>query len=61
MIQIPPDPTKTTGSSRLQGDALTEFRQSVKRVELPSFEGEDPTGWISRAEVYFRVQNTTPE
>ncbi|PNX74368.1 hypothetical protein L195_g030286 [Trifolium pratense] len=33
----------------LQGDALTEFRQSVK-VELPVFTGEDPAGWISCAE-----------
>ncbi|MCH80537.1 Ty3/gypsy retrotransposon protein [Trifolium medium] len=40
---------------------MTEFRQSVKKVELPSFDGEDPAGWISRAEVYFRVQGTMPE
>ncbi|MCH80314.1 Ty3/gypsy retrotransposon protein, partial [Trifolium medium] len=42
-------------------DTLTEFRHSVKKVELPSFDGDDPAGWISRAEVYFRVQGTTPE
>ncbi|MCI71812.1 retrotransposon gag protein, partial [Trifolium medium] len=30
-------------------------------VELPTFNGEDPAGWISRAEIYFRVQDTTPE
>ncbi|XP_058734110.1 uncharacterized protein LOC131605817 [Vicia villosa] len=47
--------------NNLRGDALTEFRQSVKKVELPAFDGEDPVGWISRAEVYFRVQDTTPE
>jgi hypothetical protein len=40
---------------------LTEFRQSVRKVELPSFDGEDPAGWISRAEVYFRVQGISPE
>ncbi|CAJ2651205.1 unnamed protein product [Trifolium pratense] len=45
----------------LHGDAMTEFRQSAKKVELPAFNGEDPAGWISRAEVYFRVQGTTPE
>ncbi|PNY02252.1 hypothetical protein L195_g025557 [Trifolium pratense] len=27
-----------------QVDAMTEFRQSVKKVELPSFDGEDPAG-----------------
>ncbi|XP_057444654.1 uncharacterized protein LOC130736899 [Lotus japonicus] len=45
----------------LQGDALNEFRHSVKKVELPIFDGKDPAGWISRAEVYFRVQETSPE
>jgi hypothetical protein len=42
-------------------DVTMEFRRSAKRVELPSFDGEDPAGWISRAEVYFKVQGTTPE
>ncbi|GAU49725.1 hypothetical protein TSUD_407960 [Trifolium subterraneum] len=42
-------------------DTLTEFRHSAKKVELPSFDGDDPAGWISRAEVYFRVQGTSPE
>lgn len=45
----------------LQGKALVEFRQSVKKVELPMFTGEDPTSWISRAGVYLRVQDTNPE
>jgi hypothetical protein len=45
----------------LQGDELVEFRRSVKKVELPSFDGEDPARWISRVEVYFRVQDTNPE
>lgn len=42
----------------LRGDALTEFRQSVRKVELPLFDGKNPAGWISRAELYFRVQET---
>jgi hypothetical protein len=50
-----------TGGSQKTPDPLTEFRQSARKVELPSFEAEDPAGWISRAEVYFRVQGTTPE
>lgn len=50
-----------SGFHNLSRDALTEFRQSVKKVELPSFTGEDPAGWISCAEVYFRVQGTLPE
>lgn len=42
----------------LDGDDLLEFRQSMKKIELPSFHGEDPAGWIARAEVYFNVQET---
>jgi hypothetical protein len=56
-----PGKTEKGGSSGLSGDVLTEFRQCVKKVELPSFNGEDPAGWISRAEIYFRVQDTSPE
>ncbi|GAU16969.1 hypothetical protein TSUD_37270 [Trifolium subterraneum] len=48
-------------TNQLEGEALVEFRGSVKKVELPMFDGDDPAGWISRAEVYFRVQNTRSE
>ncbi|MCH96321.1 retrotransposon gag protein, partial [Trifolium medium] len=50
-----------SSNNQLEGDALAEFRRSVKKVELPTFDGEDPAGWISRAEVYFRVQDTRSE
>lgn len=53
--------TFDSGMKKLQGETLEEFRQSVKKVELPMFDGDDPAGWISYAEVYFRVQNTNPE
>jgi hypothetical protein len=61
------EPTPETGDhsgtklQNLTDEALIEFRQSVRKVELPSFTGEDPAGWISRAEVYFRVRGTPPE
>ena len=45
----------------LEGTALVEFRQSLKKVELPMFNGEDPAGWITRAEIYFRVHKTSEE
>lgn len=32
----------------------------MKKVELPSFEGGDPIGWISRAEKFFEVHEVTP-
>jgi hypothetical protein len=30
-------------------------------VKLPLFEGDDPVAWITRAEIYFDVQNTTDD
>ncbi|KAK2419988.1 hypothetical protein QL285_030786 [Trifolium repens] len=53
--------TEGSMSNQLNDETLLEFRRSVKKVELPMFDGEDPAGWISRAEVYFRVQGTSPE
>lgn len=32
----------------------------MKKVELPSFEGGNPIGWISRAENCFEVQEVSP-
>ncbi|MCI56936.1 hypothetical protein A2U01_0078187, partial [Trifolium medium] len=39
---------------------MEEFRRSVKKAELPTFTGDNPAGWISRAEIYFWVQDTSP-
>lgn len=44
---------------KLKDEALNEFRQSVKKIELSAFNGEDPAGWISYAEIYFRIQETS--
>ena len=30
-------------------------------MKLPLFEGDDPVAWITQAEIYFDVQNTTDE
>ncbi|MCI06138.1 retrotransposon gag protein, partial [Trifolium medium] len=38
-----------------------ESRLAGKKVKLPVFEGEDPVAWITRAEIYFDVQNTADE
>ncbi|MCH88080.1 hypothetical protein A2U01_0008961 [Trifolium medium] len=38
---------------------MDKFRRSVKKVELLMFNGDDPAGWIARAEVYFRVMDTS--
>ncbi|XP_052727710.1 uncharacterized protein LOC128195001 [Vigna angularis] len=34
-------------------------RSWMKRVELPTFEGTDPTGWIEKAEKFFDIQGVT--
>ncbi|PNX88494.1 retrotransposon-related protein, partial [Trifolium pratense] len=49
-----------TKSPVVGNELLDEFRRSVKKVELPAFTGDDPAGWISRAETYFRVKGTSP-
>ncbi|GAU49709.1 hypothetical protein TSUD_407860 [Trifolium subterraneum] len=52
---------KWMSSNSNRNDTISEFRHAVRKVELPLFNGEDPAGWISRAEIYFRIQETTPE
>ena len=34
---------------------LEDLRVMAKKVELPTFNGDDPYGWIARAEFYFLV------
>ncbi|CAJ2651202.1 unnamed protein product [Trifolium pratense] len=44
------------------GDSIqSESRLSGKKVKLPVFDGDDPVAWITRAEIYFDVQNTSDE
>ncbi|KAK2455764.1 hypothetical protein QL285_003186 [Trifolium repens] len=42
-------------------ETVSEYQMAVKKVELPPFDGEDPVGWITRAETYFEVQETSEE
>ncbi|KAG6509177.1 hypothetical protein ZIOFF_034568 [Zingiber officinale] len=44
-----------------RSDQLEEYRMSIKQVELPMFDGWDPMAWITRAEIYFEVHNTSNE
>jgi hypothetical protein len=43
------------------GSIPNESRLAGKKVKLPVFEGEDPVAWITRAEIYFDVQNTVDD
>lgn len=42
------------------GEEEDSHRSWTKKVELPSFEGSDPLGWIARAEKFFEVQKRRP-
>lgn len=48
-------------SSPLSDEASSEFKMAVKKVELPMFDGDDPVGWVTRAETYFEVQGSSEE
>jgi hypothetical protein len=54
-------PTPETPEASSVKDSADEFKMAVKKVELPAFNGDDPVGWITRAETYFEVQGTTEE
>ncbi|WVZ15889.1 hypothetical protein V8G54_013455 [Vigna mungo] len=42
-------------------DSWAEYRMAAKKVELSSFDGTDPVGWITRVETYFEMQGSTEE
>ncbi|XP_045803285.1 uncharacterized protein LOC123896906 [Trifolium pratense] len=46
------------GESSAGNSSQNESCLASKKVKLPVFEGEDPVAWITRAEIYFDVQNT---
>lgn len=54
-----PEGTSTVLTSTT--DLTSEFKMAAKKVELPPFEGDDPVGWITRAETYFEVQQSSEE
>ncbi|PNX56268.1 retrotransposon-related protein, partial [Trifolium pratense] len=45
----------------VEASSVTESRLAGKKVKLPVFYGEDPVAWITRADIYFDVQNTPDE
>lgn len=49
------------GETSVVESSQSESRLAGKKVKLPVFEGEDPVAWITRAEIYFDVQNTPDE
>ncbi|MCI26818.1 retrotransposon gag protein, partial [Trifolium medium] len=45
----------------VEASTMNESRLAGKKVKLPLFEGDDPVAWITRAEIYFEVQQTPDE
>lgn len=45
--------TKNTGSKAELG--VDEYQLAIRKIELPSFDGTDQSGWIVRAEKYFQI------
>jgi len=39
-----------SSNSGQQNKNMMEYRMAMKKVELPSFDGDDLVGWITRAE-----------
>ena len=55
------NPSISEGISSASADENSEFRMAVKKVELPSFDGGDPVGWITRAETYFEIHGSSED
>ncbi|PNX70933.1 pentatricopeptide repeat-containing protein, partial [Trifolium pratense] len=49
------------GDSSVEASSMNESRLAGKKVKLPLFDGDDPVAWITRAEIYFDVQQTPDE
>ncbi|CAJ2637620.1 unnamed protein product [Trifolium pratense] len=45
----------------VDNSSMSESRLAGKKVKLPVFDGDDPVAWITRAEIYFDVQQTPDE
>ncbi|MCH79746.1 enzymatic polyprotein [Trifolium medium] len=49
------------GETSMNNVEQGESRLAGKKVKLQLFDGEDPVAWITRAEIYFDVQNTSDD
>ncbi|PNX63439.1 pentatricopeptide repeat-containing protein, partial [Trifolium pratense] len=56
-----PDRDEPIREGLVEASTMNESRLAGKKVKLPLFEGDDPVAWITRAEIYFDVQQTPEE
>ncbi|PNX84349.1 pentatricopeptide repeat-containing protein [Trifolium pratense] len=61
MSQMGRKEVSNEGDTSVNNSMQGESRLAGKKVKLPLFDGEDPVAWITRAEIYFDVQNTPDE
>jgi hypothetical protein len=59
--QLGPRGGVNEGEASVNNTEHGESRLAGKKVKLPLFDGEDPVAWITRAEIYFDVQNTADD
>ena len=54
-------PNCNSGSEGTQGGTIGGVQTRIFRVDFPQFNGEDPTGWIYKAEIFFKYQKNADE
>ena len=54
-------PNRNSGSEGTQGGTIGGVQTRISRVDFPQFNGEDPTEWIYKAEIFFKYQNNADE
>ena len=59
--QLGKQKTAPENDTSVEVSSYNASRLAGKKVKLPVFEGDDPVAWITRAEIYFDVQNTPDE
>lgn len=54
-------PNRNSSSEGTQGGTIGGVQTRISRVDFPQFNGEDPTGWIYKAEKFSKYQKTADE
>ena len=54
-------PNRNSSSEGTQGGTIGGVQTQISRVDFPQFNGADPSGWIYKAEKFFKYQKTKDE
>lgn len=61
IFNSPSNSGETNGNNGSSGDGSRFFAIKGRRLEIPTFNGDDPDGWILRAERYFNLNRLNPD